>query len=160
MQLSSPRERGSGTRVNERERTSCAASPGISEQLRMNGAFVITAGREAALTYTVKGAYARGLTALAPRRAADGMFPALSNQLEASPIPTSLTMSMSLHHERDNIYQTRYARPAAEARSGAMPADPRSRRCGVSGPVRLLFVLDGFEGWDPNDGLAGSWRST
>ena len=62
-------------------------------------------------------------------------------------------MPIELHHERDNIFrielrdklrQTEFARCQEEV----------LHEVSRLGPVRLLFVLDGFEGWDSQD----DWR--
>ena len=60
------------------------------------------------------------------------------------------TMPIELHHERDNIFRI-------ECRNKLRQAE--FKRCQEQilhevsrvGPVRLLFVLDGFEGWDSQD---------
>ena len=118
----------------------------------MNGAFVITAGREAALT--VHG-QSRIHVRFDPARRwphTNGMFPALSSQLEP-PIPRDSRMSMSVHHERDNVYRLDV--------HGLLRKDDLDRCQQVLikemrsvGNVRLIFVLDGFEGWHPSD----DWR--
>ncbi|HKH70141.1 MAG TPA: STAS/SEC14 domain-containing protein [Vicinamibacterales bacterium] len=59
-------------------------------------------------------------------------------------------MSIELHHERDNIFRI-------ELRNKLRQAE--LQRCQEQilhevsrlGPVRLLFVLDGFAGWDSQD---------
>ena len=60
------------------------------------------------------------------------------------------TMPIELHHERDNIFRI-------ECRNKLRQAE--FKRCQEQilhevsrvGPVRLLFVLDGFAGWDSQD---------
>jgi hypothetical protein len=82
----------------------------------------------------------------------NGMFPALSTQLEPSHL-ASLTMSMSVHHERDNVYRLDL--------HGLLQKGDLDRCQEVLikemrrvGNVRLIFVLSGFEGWDAHD----DWR--
>ena len=62
-------------------------------------------------------------------------------------------MSMSLHHERDNVYRLDMhgllRKNDLEQCQQALITEMRR-----VGNVRLIFVLDGFEGWDPND----DWR--
>jgi hypothetical protein len=62
-------------------------------------------------------------------------------------------MSVGLHHERDNVFRIDVH---------GMLRQPDLKRCQEQllheiprvGPVRLLFVLDEFEGWDAAD----NWR--
>jgi len=62
-------------------------------------------------------------------------------------------MSMSLHHERDNVYRLDMhgllRKNDLEQCQQTLITEMRR-----VGNVRLLFVLDGFEGWDPNE----DWR--
>lgn len=62
-------------------------------------------------------------------------------------------MSMSLHHERDNVYKLDMhgllRKNDLEQCQQTLITEMRR-----VGNVRLLFVLDGFEGWDPNE----DWR--
>src|SRR5262245_61279924 len=56
-------------------------------------------------------------------------------------------MSISLQHERDNLYRVEMSgllRRAEFERCETALADEMRR----AGPVRLLFVLDAFEGWE------------
>jgi hypothetical protein len=60
------------------------------------------------------------------------------------------TMAIELHHERDNIFRielTAKLREAEFKRCQEQILQEVSRL----GPVRLLFVLDGFEGWESQD---------
>ncbi len=59
-------------------------------------------------------------------------------------------MAIELHHERDNIFRidlTAKLRQAEFQRCQEQILHEVSRL----GPVRLLFLLDGFEGWDSQD---------
>ena len=59
-------------------------------------------------------------------------------------------MPIGLHHERDNIFRielTSKLRQAEFQRCQEQILHEVSRL----GPVRLLFLLDGFEGWDSQD---------
>ena len=59
-------------------------------------------------------------------------------------------MAIELHHERDNIFRielTAKLREAEFKRCQEQILQEVSRL----GPVRLLFVLDGFEGWESQD---------
>jgi len=61
-----------------------------------------------------------------------------------------ITMAIELHHERDNIFRielTAKLRQAEFKQCQAQILQEVSRL----GPVRLLFVLDRFEGWDSQD---------
>jgi hypothetical protein len=57
-------------------------------------------------------------------------------------------MAISLEHERDNVYRIDLGgmlrRPDLDQCQGRL-AEEMAR----IGPVRLLFVLEAFEGWDP-----------
>ena len=61
-------------------------------------------------------------------------------------------MPMTMQHERENVYRVERARHLAAAANfehcQGRAALTRSRRVG---PVRLLFVLEAFEGWEPHD---------
>jgi SpoIIAA-like len=59
-------------------------------------------------------------------------------------------MSMSLEHERDNVFRLDVR---GLLRRAEFEACQRGLASGMrrTGPVRLLCVLDGFEGWDPQD---------
>jgi stage II sporulation SpoAA-like protein len=64
-----------------------------------------------------------------------------------------ITMPIELQHERDNIFRielTAKLRQAEFQRCQEQILHEVSRL----GPVRLLFLLDGFEGWDSQD----DWR--
>jgi SpoIIAA-like len=59
-------------------------------------------------------------------------------------------MAIELHHERDNIFRIELKdklRQAEFKRCQEQILQEVSRL----GPVRLLFVLDGFEGWESQD---------
>ena len=62
-------------------------------------------------------------------------------------------MSMLLHHERDNVYRLDMhgllRKDDLDHCQQALITEMRR-----VGNVRLIFVLDGFEGWDPKD----DWR--
>ena len=67
--------------------------------------------------------------------------------------PPRITMPIELQHERDNIFRielTAKLRQAEFQRCQEQILHEVSRL----GPVRLLFLLDGFEGWDSQD----DWR--
>ena len=62
-------------------------------------------------------------------------------------------MPMTVRHERDDVYRVEV--------NGLLRSSEFEHCQGVLqaeidrvGPVRLLFVLDGFEGWEPSD----DWR--
>jgi hypothetical protein len=62
-------------------------------------------------------------------------------------------MSMTVRHERDHVYRVEVQgllRTSEFERCQAVLRAEIDR----GGPVRLLFVLDGFEGWEPSD----DWR--
>jgi hypothetical protein len=62
-------------------------------------------------------------------------------------------MSMSLHHERDNVYRLDIhgllRKDDLDQCQQALIKEMRR-----VGNIRLIFVLDGFEGWDSQD----DWR--
>jgi hypothetical protein len=65
----------------------------------------------------------------------------------------AMIMPMTMHHERDNIYRLEVRgtlRKTDLDRCQEALADEIRR----IGPVRLLFVLDRFEGWNEN----GPWN--
>ena len=67
--------------------------------------------------------------------------------------PARITMPIELQHERDNIFRielTAKLRQVEFQRCQEQILHEVSRL----GPVRLLFLLDGFEGWDSQD----DWR--
>jgi hypothetical protein len=59
-------------------------------------------------------------------------------------------MPIGLHHERDNIFRIELT---AKLRQAEFKRCQEQILHEVShlGPVRLLFVLDGFEGWEAQD---------
>lgn len=59
---------------------------------------------------------------------------------------------MTVRHERDNIYRVDVR---GHIRSSEFEACQGELRTEISrvGPLRLLFLLDGFEGWEPG----GNW---
>jgi hypothetical protein len=63
-------------------------------------------------------------------------------------------MPIELHHERDNIFRIELR---AQLRQSEFEQcqDQVLLEAGRVGPVRLLFVLDGFQGWDSRD----NWRN-
>jgi hypothetical protein len=62
-------------------------------------------------------------------------------------------MPVTLHHESDNIYRVEI-RGTLEKQPFDRVQDTLIARMGRTGTVRLLIVLDGFEGWAPQD----NWR--
>jgi len=96
-----------------------------------------------------------------PARAADliGWVPSrlkgtvLATRTSSIARPERITMPIELHHERDNIFRIDLR---------AMLRQDEFERCQNEilheasrvGPVRVLFVLDRFEGWDSKD----DWR--
>jgi SpoIIAA-like len=62
-------------------------------------------------------------------------------------------VSIELHHERDNIFRVRIS-GALRARDLSDCAAQLLNDVERIGPVRLLFVLDTFEGWSNDD----DWR--
>jgi len=60
---------------------------------------------------------------------------------------------MTVRHERENVYRVEVQ---GLLRSSEFEQCQDVVRAEIDrvGPVRLLFVLDGFEGWEPND----DWR--
>jgi SpoIIAA-like len=62
-------------------------------------------------------------------------------------------MPIELHHERDNIFRIEL-RDKLRQSEFARCQEEVLHEVSRLGPVRLLFVLDGFEGWDSQD----DWR--
>ena len=62
-------------------------------------------------------------------------------------------MSMTVRHERDNIYRVDVQGLMRSREFEACQGELRNE-IGRVGPIRLLFVLDAFEGWEPGD----DWR--
>jgi hypothetical protein len=62
-------------------------------------------------------------------------------------------MPIELHHERDNVFRVDL-RAKLRQREFQQCQDQVLHEVSRVGPVRLLFVLDGFEGWDSQD----NWR--
>ena len=62
-------------------------------------------------------------------------------------------MATSLQHERDNIYRIDMRGMLRKAELDQCQEQLIGEMARI-GPVRLLVVLDGFEGWDPT----GEWR--
>lgn len=62
-------------------------------------------------------------------------------------------MPIELHHERDNVFRVELR---AKLRRSEFDhcQDLVLHEASRLGPVRLLFVLDGFDGWDSQD----NWR--
>src|SRR5688572_12329749 len=59
-------------------------------------------------------------------------------------------MPIELHHERDNIFRIELRAKLRQAEFKGCQ-DQILREVARLGPVRLLFLLDGFEGWDSQD---------
>ena len=59
-------------------------------------------------------------------------------------------MPIELHHERDNIFRIELKAKLRQAEFQHCQAQILHEVSRL-GPVRLLFVLDGFEGWDSQD---------
>jgi SpoIIAA-like len=81
-----------------------------------------------------------------------GMLPAVMSTvrvgLEAASRP--FDMPMTVHHDSDNVYRLEVhgtLRKVEFERCQDVLIDEMGR----VGPVRLLFLLDGFEGWEPHD---------
>ena len=62
-------------------------------------------------------------------------------------------MAIELHHERDNIFRIELTETLRQAEFQRCQ-DQILHEVSQLGSVRLLFVLDGFEGWDSRD----NWR--
>jgi SpoIIAA-like len=62
-------------------------------------------------------------------------------------------MPIELHHERDNIFRIELRAKLRQAEFKGCQ-DQILHEVSRLGPVRLLFLLDGFEGWDSQD----DWR--
>jgi len=62
-------------------------------------------------------------------------------------------MSMTVRHERENVYRVEVQGLLRSSEFEHCQGVLRDEMRRV-GPVRLLFVLDGFEGWEPHD----DWR--
>jgi hypothetical protein len=58
-------------------------------------------------------------------------------------------MPIALHHEGDNVYRLD-VRGTLRKSDLDRCQDVLAGEIGRMGPVRLLFVLDGFEGWEPH----------
>ena len=58
-------------------------------------------------------------------------------------------MPMTVHHDRDNIYRLE-VRGTLHKLELDQCQSVLVHEMGRVGPVRLLFVLDGFEGWAPH----------
>ena len=58
-------------------------------------------------------------------------------------------MPIALHHEGDNVYRLD-VRGTLRKSDLDRCQDVLAGEIGRIGPVRLLFVLDGFEGWEPH----------
>ncbi len=58
-------------------------------------------------------------------------------------------MPIALHHEGDNVYRLD-VRGTLRKPDLDRCQDVLAGEIGRIGPVRLLFVLDGFEGWEPH----------
>jgi hypothetical protein len=59
-------------------------------------------------------------------------------------------MPIQLHHERDNVFRIEL-RSMLRQREFEHCQEQVLHEASRVGPVRLLFVLDGFEGWDSQD---------
>jgi hypothetical protein len=59
-------------------------------------------------------------------------------------------MAIELHHERDNIFRIDLTAKLRQAEFKQCQ-DQILQEVSRLGPVRLLFVLDGFEGWESQD---------
>jgi SpoIIAA-like len=59
-------------------------------------------------------------------------------------------MPIELHHERDNIFRIELRAKLRQAEFKGCQ-DQILHEVSRLGPVRLLFLLDGFEGWDSQD---------
>jgi SpoIIAA-like len=59
-------------------------------------------------------------------------------------------MSIELEHERDNVYRLP-VRGTLQRVDFQRVQDSLTSEIQRRGAVRLLFILDGFEGWNPND---------
>ena len=57
---------------------------------------------------------------------------------------------MAVSKESTNVFRVEMRGVVRKADSRSVPGAHRRGNAPV-GPVRLLFVLDGFEGWDPRD---------
>ena len=64
--------------------------------------------------------------------------------------PRRITMAIELHHERDNIFRIDLTAKLRQAEFKQCQ-DQILQEVSRLGPVRLLFVLDGFEGWESQD---------
>ena len=62
-------------------------------------------------------------------------------------------MSMQMHHEQDNIFRLEIQGMLRLSELKSAEAEVLREILRV-GPVRLLFVLDHFDGWEPED----NWR--
>ncbi len=70
----------------------------------------------------------------------------------ALPARTAPAMSMTVRHERDNIYRVDVRGVIRSSEFEACQGELRTEIIRV-GTLRLLFLLDGFEGWD----AGGNW---
>jgi len=69
----------------------------------------------------------------------------------ASPSRSVMPMPMFVHHERDNIYRV-VVRGTLRKGDLERSQDQLLGEMARTGPVRLLFVLDGFDGWESGAG--------
>jgi hypothetical protein len=69
----------------------------------------------------------------------------------ASPCRSVMPMPMFVHHERDNIYRV-VVRGTLRKGDLERSQDQLLGEMARTGPVRLLFVLDGFDGWESGTG--------
>jgi hypothetical protein len=85
-------------------------------------------------------------------RLVDGMLPAASARgpSEARNRCATNSMPMTVHHDRDNVYRLE-VHGTLHKFEFERCQDVLIDEIGRVGPVRLLFLLDGFEGWEPHD---------
>lgn len=60
------------------------------------------------------------------------------------------TMAIATHHEGGNLFRVEMRGRLRKAEMDRCQDDLAAEMARV-GPVRLLFLLEGFEGWDPED---------